>query len=504
MSEKGSKPNIPTGVQPNLPLGANGQPIVPLGREGTPTREQANTAKWAKKLGGSVAGRIVAEGAAKQTSQNQHPDTSADALLDRRIGMTEATAAVPGRSLLDNLDRQLEIAEMQAGELRARVLDRDFDKEIEERRQSPEVAALNERARLYVYGNKGRKYVDPTTGRVIVEANVNMPGRLREIAMDERYGKDVEQSAAAAKKYEKRLEDLQEEGFEFCQAVMIAENEDPIKQEARLSALVKKRVENGQKRSGSKGDGSDSAYTQAKAQLNKANQHFIDTIRDNGIMTLAELDELRGKKQRQDPQTANGSANTVPLPRRNINDPASRAQLPAQPSRTDLHNANRAQRSQEKKNWKRRIAIGAAAVAGVALTVGAAIWGYNHFNDKTPEKPAVTHVNPVDRDNIIVTPVETDGKWVSEVHVQQSDKDPAAAYAEMENSVDSAVAKGDLTIGYNPNGTWYPIDNRPDAQDDSMYDRTKSERIVEVTTTQPGSTLRTAPGGVITEAEEDK
>ena len=468
MSEKGSKPFIPLGQ------GGNYLPEQPINR---PTREQANAAKWASRVGAAAAERAASTvaGGNNSTASEQTPG----------LGYHEGMARANGKT-----DRNVRVDAAWA------VIDEDNHLTgVEERMKRPDVMALNDAAHMELYGNDGRAIVDPRNGAVVVRAGTIMPGKLDAMAMDKRYGKTREQRFKAVEQYENRLNELIGEGFETAQAKMIADREDPAIHGPELEAMVRKLTTYGEKSE----EATKKARAKAEAMQAKANQKFLETIRDNGIMTLAELDEFRGKKQKADTQTDNSSASTVPLPRRNIDDPASRAQLPVQPSRTDLHNANRAQRSQEKKNWKKRIAIGAAVGAAAVATAVGAFFMLNRDNDKTPDAPVAVQPDAPDKQ---VTAFELSPERYPtpfDLYVHEHGGDTAAAMAALNADADASINKNELRKVYLP-GT----DNYGDAlwMLETPAGDTSKRMVVPPLASHEGG-IDMAPGA-LDDAEEDK
>lgn len=443
-----------------------------------PTREQANAAKWASRVGAAAAERAASTVAGNNsTTSEQTPG----------LGYHEGMARANGKS-----DRNIRVDAAWA------VIDEDNHLTgVEERMKRSDVTALNDAAHMELYGNDGRAIVDPRNGAVVVPAGTIMPGKLDAMAMDKRYGKTREQRFKAVEQYENRLNELIGEGFETAQAKMIADREDPAVREPELEAMVRKLTTYGEKSE----EATKKARAKAEAMQAKANQKFLETIRDNGIMTLAELDEFRGKKQKPDTQTDNSSANTVPLPRpRDPNSPASRVQMPPaqEPSLTDRHNASRANRSQEKKNWKKRIAIGAAVGAAAVATAVGAFFMLNRDNDKTPDAPAA--VQP-DAPDMKVTAVELDSEKYPtpyDMYVHEHGGDTAAAMAALNADADASINKNELRKVYLP-GT----DNYGDAlwMLETPAGDTSKRMVVPPLASHPGG-IEMAPGAL--DAEEDK
>jgi hypothetical protein len=99
--------------------------------------------------------------------------------------------------------------------------------EIRDRANSAEVSALNDRAHMNLYGTNGR--IDGFVGVDGKPLKSPIPGRINDILNSPRFPKTPEgqrQAKAAAAEFEKRITDLQEEGFELCQVELIINQVD--------------------------------------------------------------------------------------------------------------------------------------------------------------------------------------------------------------------------------------------------------------------------------------
>lgn len=89
------------------------------------------------------------------------------------------------------------------------------------RRNSAEVAELNDIAQVEVFGSEGRTVTRPGTGEVIADKDHVILGAIETIRNADETGKKLKDREADAQKYEDETLGLVDEGFELCQAKLI-------------------------------------------------------------------------------------------------------------------------------------------------------------------------------------------------------------------------------------------------------------------------------------------
>ena len=415
----------------------------PASKPKNPSREQANAAKWAKRLGDSTAGRAKAEEAARLVEERQHPDTSEATALDRRVKMTDATAAIPGESLLDDLDRQAEISEMTTNDLRRRVEARNKQRFMDAFPNRPDI-----RAQLTNLNARAENEVQDKLSHI-------MSGKDENGNAYSGYGSTREARLKAADAYEAKIQSLTDEGMEYTQAALIADLEDPAAQKEHRDEMIMHR-ENSMHAIEARKMSRKDIEDQVDRQMAAVNEKRRKTIMENGIFSQEALDQYTQKQREARGQAQNrtdNDSNIVPLSRRNIDDPASRAQMPpaGRPSLRDRHEASRAQRSQEKQGWFKRHwkKLGAAALLGTVIAVGI-VNHNNNDNNKAPDAPAA--VQP-DAPDMKVTAVELDSEKYPtpfDLYVHEHGGDTAAAMAALNADADASINKNELRKVYLP------------------------------------------------------
>ncbi len=167
-------------------------------------------------------------------------------------------------------------AQIQAGAERAAKLN-----DIEERRGSQEVWALNRQAEIAIHGSRG--YVD-NDGTVLAEPT---KGKLDEIRENPRYGTKQSDRERAAKDYLADVDDLVKDGFELSQAKLIMDlREEHDATENRLASKLERYT-----------DSRSAAERVEKSRLRHGNEDELieQVVRNEGLFSRADYDKFRFK-----------------------------------------------------------------------------------------------------------------------------------------------------------------------------------------------------------------
>ena len=154
---------------------------------------------------------------------------------------------------------------------------------IEARANSAEVAALNDKAELEIFGSKGRTFTDPANGEVIATPERPIKGKLEEIKSSPRFGKTKSKRELAAKEYLASLEELQTEGLELCQAKIVLDlRESDWDNIHKLAAKFM-----------AEGDEPANAQQKAAVIYVAIDQKRVELIQTKGVFTAEEYDRVR-------------------------------------------------------------------------------------------------------------------------------------------------------------------------------------------------------------------
>lgn len=164
---------------------------------------------------------------------------------------------------------------------------------IEAKLSSPEVAALNDKAELEIWGSGDRTYTDPESGKVIASPDKPIIGLLDQFAKT-RPGPEAK---ALAEKYETGIHTLiEDEGLELCQAKMVMDMRMDDEQN-RIPSLTTEFMKNGSLSAQEAEDKAWGIYFDKDVQR-------VDTIKNNGIVTPEEYARVRFGKADEAAQTA--------------------------------------------------------------------------------------------------------------------------------------------------------------------------------------------------------
>jgi hypothetical protein len=157
---------------------------------------------------------------------------------------------------------------------------------IEARRSSPEVAVLNDQAELEIWGSGDRTYTNPETGDIIASPDKPMAGLLDTFAKT-RPGPEAK---ALAERYETGIHQLMEnDDLELCQAKMVMDMRMSDEQEGMPSLTTEFMKSDGLSAS--------EAEDKAKSIYSRKDAKRLELIKDNGIFSPEEYDQLKNGNQ---------------------------------------------------------------------------------------------------------------------------------------------------------------------------------------------------------------
>ena len=157
---------------------------------------------------------------------------------------------------------------------------------IEARRSSPEVAVLNDHAELEIWGSGDRTYTNPETGDIIASPDKPMAGLLDTFAKT-RPGPEAK---ALAERYETDIHQLMEnDDLELCQAKMVMDMRMSDEQEGMPSLTTEFMKSDGLSAS--------EAEDKAKSIYSRKDAKRLELIKDNGIFSPEEYDQLKNGNQ---------------------------------------------------------------------------------------------------------------------------------------------------------------------------------------------------------------
>jgi len=176
-------------------------------------------------------------------------------------------------------------------------------KDLESQALTPEVAALNDKAELEIYGSKDRTYVDPRTGETIASPDKPVKGLIEDMATNPRYGKTEDERQQAVEVYQNEVQNLLDNGYELAQAKLIQDLRS--KDQARIPNLTAKWMQEGLDAS--------AANEKARALYEKADARRLQLIKENGVFTAEDYARLINSEDSLDPEAPTPEAETTPV-----------------------------------------------------------------------------------------------------------------------------------------------------------------------------------------------
>jgi hypothetical protein len=155
----------------------------------------------------ALAGQAIVNYAETDRINAEH----SSALAAAEASKAAAVAAAEAQKATDLSTRAQAIAEHAAKQEQARdaakAAHQHKSKSIETRSNSANVATLNDRAEIELYGSNGRTIVD-ASGIVIADASKKLVGKIEDIRTNPKYGRTPKERAVKATAYEDGLDQL--------------------------------------------------------------------------------------------------------------------------------------------------------------------------------------------------------------------------------------------------------------------------------------------------------